>query len=322
MNTLNLSYIGWVTVQLSLFRRLQNKSQSLPLSLSFFVHSIARAGWFTIYQVNSKSRVTSQITQQWVLGLTQSHNKLHTIERDNSVYIDLVYRTSRVRVSVSLTLTCILSFSLKKMAKCRLNFAQAFSQRCSFLAVLSECLSVTFKESVYAALLHRSRSSVSLPTQQRIWRFLGPVHTNPDIFENEDNLHPQDFRPHVYNVFGHQKCRFSKPVPRKEFFENAGFNIFFAWKDENGGYFRIRRCHTSYSVWHEWDAIEATQKNNLLFQSIRIRVDETCVVSYRYSYTRITRMTKVIHEPLRSHDSGRFLVQSILSCRELWSMTV
>ena len=155
-------------MQLSLFRRLQNKSQSLPLSLSFFVHSIARAGWFTIYQVKSKSRVTSQITQQWVLALTQSHNKLHTIERDNSVDIDLVYRASPVRVSASLTLTCILSFSLKKMAKCRLNFAQAFSQRCSFFAVLSECLSVTFKERVYAALLHRSRSSVSLPTQQRI----------------------------------------------------------------------------------------------------------------------------------------------------------
>ena len=158
-------FVRWVgNSAISLFQGLQNKSQSL----SFFVHSIARVGWFTIYQANSKSRVTSQRTQQWVLALTRSHNKLHTIERDNSVYIDLVYRTSRVRVSASLTLTCMLSFSLKKMAKCRLNFAQAFSQRCSFLAVLSECLSVTFKERVYAALLHRSRSSVSLPTQQRI----------------------------------------------------------------------------------------------------------------------------------------------------------
>lgn len=44
--------------------------------------------------------------------------------------------------------TCMLSFSLRKIAKCRLNLAQAFSQRCNFLAVLSECLSVTFSDRV------------------------------------------------------------------------------------------------------------------------------------------------------------------------------
>ena len=149
---------------------LRNQMETLATqAISSLVHPITMVGWFTIYQMNSTSRVTSQRTQQWLLALTQSHNKLHTKEWDNSVYIgNLVYRTSPVRVCASLTLTCILSFSLKKIAKCRLNFAQAFSQRCSFLAVLSECLSVTFKESVYAALLHRSRSSVSLPTQQRI----------------------------------------------------------------------------------------------------------------------------------------------------------
>ena len=134
-------------------------------------------------------------------------------------------------------------------------------------------------------------------------------------------MYSADFRPYVYNVFGHQKCRFSKPVPRKEFFENAGFYIFFVWKDENEGYFRIRRCHTSYSACHR-DSIGATQKIISFFQNIRIRVGETCVVSYHHSHTSITRMTKVIHEPLRSHDSGRFLVQSILSCRELWSIRV
>ena len=146
--------------------------------------------------------------------------------------------------------------------------------------------------------------------------------TRIQIFLKTKTIYTADFRPHVYNVFGHQTCRFSKPVSRKEFFENAGFNIFFEWKDENGGYFRIRRCHTSYSVWHEWDAIEATQKIISFFQNIRIRVDETCVVSYHHSHTSITRLTKIIHEPLRSHDSGGFLFQSILSCRELWSMRV
>ena len=44
--------------------------------------------------------------------------------------------------------TCMLSFSLRKMAKCRLNLAQAFSQRCNFLAVFRECLSVTFSDRV------------------------------------------------------------------------------------------------------------------------------------------------------------------------------
>ena len=37
-------------------------------------------------QVNSKSGVTSQRTQQLSLALTQQDNKLHTIERHNSAY--------------------------------------------------------------------------------------------------------------------------------------------------------------------------------------------------------------------------------------------
>ena len=65
------------------------------------------------------------------------------------------------------TVTWILSFSLRKMAKCRTSFAHAFSKRCSFLAVLIECRPVTFKARVYAALPHRSRSSVSLPVERR-----------------------------------------------------------------------------------------------------------------------------------------------------------
>ena len=78
--------------------------------------------------------------------------------------------TVRVQTAVSQCLvqqTCMLSFSLRKIAKCRLNLAQAFSQRCNFLAVFSECLSVTFSDRVYAALLHKSRSSVSLPVKHR-----------------------------------------------------------------------------------------------------------------------------------------------------------
>lgn len=39
-------------------------------------------------------------------------------------------------------------------------------------------------------------------------------------------MHSADFRPHVCIVFGHQKRRFSKPVPREEFLEKAGLNFF------------------------------------------------------------------------------------------------
>ena len=128
---------------------------------------------------------------------------------------------------------------------------------------------------------------------------------------------------HTYITFsGTKNVGFRNQFPERSFSKTLALIFFFVWKDEDGGYFRIPRCHTSYSVWHEWDAIEAAQKIISFFQNIRIRVDETCVVSYHYSHTRIIRMTKVIDEPLRSHDSGRFLVQSILSCRELWSTRV
>ena len=43
-------------------------------------------GWCTTYQVNSKSRVTSQRTQQWSLAIKQWHNKLSMKERHNSAY--------------------------------------------------------------------------------------------------------------------------------------------------------------------------------------------------------------------------------------------
>ena len=50
----------------------------------FGISTSASHGWCTIFQVNSKSRVTSQRTQQWSLALTQKHYmyKLHTVERD------------------------------------------------------------------------------------------------------------------------------------------------------------------------------------------------------------------------------------------------
>ena len=44
------------------------------LAYTFFAHfnlKHLRMGWCTIYQVNSKSRVASQRTQQWFLSLTQ-----------------------------------------------------------------------------------------------------------------------------------------------------------------------------------------------------------------------------------------------------------
>lgn len=127
-------------------------------------------------------------------------------------------------------------------------------------------------------------------------------------------MHSEDFRPHVCIVFGHQKRRFSKPVPRVEFLEKAGLNFFCVWKDEKRG-FRIRRCQTSYSPCHKRDAIETTQKIISLFQNIQIRVDEACVVSYYYGHTT---MRKVIHEPIKSHDSRWFLVQSLLENYGLW----
>ena len=46
---------------------------------------------------------------------------------------------------------------------------------------------------------------------------LDPVLTYPDIFEGGDFFSPFwffVFRPHVNGVFGHQKRRFSKTVPR------------------------------------------------------------------------------------------------------------
>ena len=108
---------------------------------------------------------------------------------------------------------------------------------------------------------------------------------------------------HTYITFsGTKNAGFRNRSPERSFSKTLALIFFLVWKDENGGYFRIRRCHTSYSVWQEWDAIEATQKIISFFQNIRIRVSETCVVRHHYSHTRITRMTKVIHEPLRSHD--------------------
>ena len=128
---------------------------------------------------------------------------------------------------------------------------------------------------------------------------------------------------HRYKKFsGTKNAGFRNRTLERSFSKTLALIFFFVWKDKNGGYFRIPRCHTSYSACQESDAIEATQKIISFFQDIRIRVDETCILSYHYSHTRITRTTKVIHEPLRSHDTGRFLVQSILSCRELWSMRV
>ena len=53
-------------------------------------------GWCTIYQVNSKSQVTSQRTQTIIPGphTMTLLTKLHTIGRQNSGYVYLVFRAS------------------------------------------------------------------------------------------------------------------------------------------------------------------------------------------------------------------------------------
>lgn len=45
-----------------------------------------------------------------------------------------------------------------------------------------------------------------------------PVHTHPDIFVLA-------FNAHVNGVFGHQKRKLSKKVPRVEVFENADLSF-------------------------------------------------------------------------------------------------
>ena len=60
-------------------------------------------GWCTTYQVNSKSRVTSQRTQQWSLALKQWHNKLSTKEWHNSA--DTVYWLGILSITPLLQLT-------------------------------------------------------------------------------------------------------------------------------------------------------------------------------------------------------------------------
>ena len=58
---------------------------------------------------------------------------------------------------------------------------------------------------------------------RRFWneteRFLGPVHTYPDIFENASFL----------SVFGHRKRSFSKTLSRVDLFENAVFMLSCGW---------------------------------------------------------------------------------------------
>ena len=128
---------------------------------------------------------------------------------------------------------------------------------------------------------------------------------------------------HTYITFsGTKNAGFRNRFPERSFSKTLALIFFSRGRTKTEVTFEYDDVihHTAYDM----NGMRSRRRKKIIsfFQSIRIRVDETCVVSYHYSYTRITRMTKVIHEPLRSHDSGRFLVQSILSCRELWSMTV
>ena len=49
----------------------------------------------------------------------------------------------------------------------------------------------------------------------------------PYIFENGDFVSVLAFRPHVNCVLGHKNRRFSKTVPRMEFFKIAGLRLVF-----------------------------------------------------------------------------------------------
>ena len=118
------------------------------------------------------------------------------------------------------------------------------------------------------------------------------------IFLKTKTIYSADFRPHVYIVFGHQKRRFSKPVPRVEFLEKAGLNFFLCVEGRKK---RFSNTTMSNIIQRMPQTIETTQKIISLFHNIQIRVDEACVVSYYYGHTT---MTKVIHEPIKSHDSG------------------
>ena len=64
-------------------------------------------------------------------------------------------------------------------------------------------------------------------SMNRLYYAQAPFSKYPYIFENGDFVSVLAFRPHVNCVLGHKNRRFSKTVPRMEFFKIASLRLVF-----------------------------------------------------------------------------------------------